>query len=412
MLKRIRFENMLKSKSAAGLEVIVLPDGSYQLYLIILKKQQTTLVTEKQSKELSSFSEVQQLIDPKVPLILIINGKGIVHRKVHNNENDTAASLLNKLLPNANADDFVIQQTPVNAQEVFVSVIRTNALNDLINELVNHRLTNLSACFLGPFAVANLIPLLENTAIQNEHLHLHNFRLQIREQQITAIDITTESPVNQIRIGNDLLPSQLLIAFAAALSYFTGNQNDISNSGLLNQLKEEFSQKQKFELRGWAILISAFVILMINYFVFENYRNRNKEMNAELELTQAALQRYDTLKTDYDKKKQFLEQNGLLENSRTSYYADRLAKELPASVQLTGLNIHPLKKKNPGEEDKGFLFENKLIHVAGNCRRNTELNEWMKKMKKQDWTEDVVLLNYTQDNMNENGIFLIEIKLK
>jgi hypothetical protein len=35
----------------------------------------------------------------------------------------------------------------------------------------------------------------------------------------------------------------------------------------------------------------------------------------------------------------------------------------------------------------------------------------MKEMKKQKWVQDVVLMNYKQDNMNENGVFLIEIKL-
>ncbi len=412
MFSKIRLEHIRKKKSAAGLEVILLPDGGYELHLIILKKEKSTLLTETQKEAITSFTEVRQLIDPKIPLVVIINGKGIVHRKIGTTEQDTKTSLLNRLLPNANVDDFVIQKTPLHNSEVFVSVIRLNVLNELIQELINSQLTEIAACFLGPFAATNLLPLLSNDAIDNEHLLIGNLRLQIREQQITNIETAINASDEPVRIGNELLPKQLLLAFGAALSYFIGTEEGILNANLLTDLKAEFQQKQKFEFRGWLLLIAAFLILMINYFIFDNYWSKNKDMNAQLQLTQVALQRYDKLKIEFDQKKLFLEQNGLLENSRTSYYADQLAKELPVSMQFTGLDIHPLKKKNPGEDRTLFLFENKLIHVSGNCQRNTELNEWMKKIKKQNWVDDVVLLNYKQDNVRENGFFLVEIKLK
>jgi Tfp pilus assembly protein PilN len=412
MFKKPWNKNMLKSKAASGLEVIILPDGSYQLHLVILRKQKSTLLTETQRESLSSFAEVQQLLDSKIPLNLIINGKGIVHRKINSSENDSPAVLLNKLLPNAHVEDFVIQKTVVNANEVFVSVIRLNILTDLMQELIKNKLTSITACFLGPFVITNLLPLINNDLITNEYLSINNFRVQIREQRITNVETVTDNNNERIRIGDDLLSSQLVIAFSGALSYFTGDATDIFNSVLVNELKEEFNQKQKFELRGWVVLIATFIILIINYFVFNNYWSKNKEMNAQLKLTQASLLRYEKLKTEFDQKKQFLEQNGLLENSRTSYYADQLVNDLPASMLFTGLEIHPLKKKKAGEEGEGFFFENKLIRVSGTCQRNTELNEWMKKIKKQIWVEDVVLSNYKQDNAKENGIFLVEIKLK
>jgi Tfp pilus assembly protein PilN len=412
MFKKIAFDTILKSKSAAGLEIMIMPDGSYQYHLIVLRKKQSTLLTELQRKEVTSIAEIKQLIDPKIPLVLIVNGKGIVHRKVHAKETDTPAVLLNKLLPNAIVDDFVIQRTPVIAEESIVSVIRVNSLTDLISQLIENQLTSVSACFLGPFVLTTVLPLLDRNAIDNDYLHIGNFRLKIQEHQIVDLEPAATASHDEIQIGNDQLSPQLIIPFAGALAYFTGHSDNISNADVLHQLKEEFKQKTKFEVRGWSLLVAAFFILIVNYLVFSNYWEKNKQMTAELQLTQIALQRYEKLKKEFDQKRLFLEQNGLLENSRTSYYADELAKELPASVQFTGLDIHPVKKKKPTEEDKGFSFENKLIQVSGNCQRNTELNEWMKKIKKKSWVEELVLLNYRQDNMQENGLFLIEIKLK
>lgn len=410
MLKQL--EHITKSKSVAGLEIVILPDGGYQLQLIILKKQQSTLVSTTQRSALSTFADAKAAIDPKTPLMIVINGKGIIHRKVHTSEQEPPTALLNKLLPNANVDDFIIQKTPLHAAEAFVSVIRLTAFQAIIEELISSGLTNVVACFLGPFVITNLFPVVEPSFFNSPFVDISNFRLQLSDQQITGMESTSNTPTGMVKIGNERFTYEMLLPFAAALAYFTGDRNDVFNSQALNQLKEEFRQKQKFELRGWTLLITTFLILIINYFVFDHYWTQNKEMTAQLESTQAALNQYEKLKAEYGQKQQFLKENGLLENSRTSYYADQLAAQLPVSIQLTGLNIHPLKKKKAGEEDKGFVFENQRILVSGNCQQNTALNEWMKKVKKFPWVEEVALLNYTQDNLKENGVFLLEIKIK
>jgi hypothetical protein len=262
---------------------------------------------------------------------------------VHTSEQEPPTALLNKLLPNANVDDFIIQKTPLHAAEAFVSVIRLTAFQAIIEELISSGLTNVVACFLGPFVITNLFPVVEPSFFNSPFVDISNFRLQLSDQQITGMESTTNTPTGMVKIGNERFTYEMLLPFAAALAYFTGDRNDVFNSQALNQLKEEFRQKQKFELRGWTLLITTFLILIINYFVFDHYWTQNKEMTAQLESTQAALNQYEKLKAEYGQKQQFLKENGLLENSRTSYYADQLAAQLPVSIQLTGLNIHPLK---------------------------------------------------------------------
>lgn len=407
-----RFKNILKSKSSAGLEVIILPDGSYELNLVVLKKEKSLLITEKQIEGLVSVEEAATLIDPTIPLILIINGKGIIHRKMDIHENDTALTLLNKIFPNANSDEFVIQKTVLNSTQAFVSVIRLNSLTEILDQLVTNKMTSIAGCFLGPFVINDLLPLIPTDAINNENIIVGNYQLQVREQQITEITAASITDNKNIVVGNENIPQKLLVAFAGALSWFTGNANGIANAVQVNGLKEEFREKQTFQARGWAALAATFLILMINYLVFNNYWSKNNEMNSQLLLTQSALQRYEKLKTEFAQKKEFLEQNGLLDHSRTSYYADQLAHDLPATIQWTGLNIHPLKKKKASDETETLSFENKRISVSGNCQRSTDLNDWMKEIKKQTWVKDVTLVDYKQENAKEDGVFLMEIVSK
>ncbi|MGQ0827049.1 MAG: hypothetical protein ACT4ON_01515 [Bacteroidota bacterium] len=404
-------KNIVKSKSAAGLEVTILPDNSYELNLVILKKEKSTLVTEIQKEKVTSFEVAARIIGTR-PLIVIINGKGVIHKKIRIHENDTPTALLNKVLPNTNLDEFIIQETPIYSTEVFISIIRSKTLTEIVEELVKNKITSVAGCFLGPFVVNDILPLIGKDVINNENIIIGNYQLQIREQQITEITSAGLTGEKNILVGDTIVPQGLLVAFGGALTWFTGNENGTCNSDLIKVLKEEFRQKQKYELRGWTVMAAIFIVLMINYFIFNNYWSKNNEMSSQLVLMQSALQRYDTLKTEFTQKKEFLEQNGLLESSRTSYYADRLAIDLPASIQWTSVNIHPLKKKKTGDESETLQFENKMITISGNCQRSTELNNWMKEIKKENWVNDITLINYKQDNAKENGVFLIEIQSK
>lgn len=412
MLKKIGIENIIKSKTAAGIEVILLPDATYAVNVVVLKKVKSTLTTEKQKEGITSFEELAQLIDTKQPIILVLNGKGIIHRKVSLSESDTDITLLNKVLPNANFKDFDLQQTALGSQQAFVSVVRSSIINEIIEALKKNKLTTIAGCLLGPFVLNNLLPLIGTAVISNEQLTVGTYQLQIREQQITDITVASGHADEHISVGGDPVDPKLLIAFAAAFSYFTGADAGISKSEIIDNIKEEFKQKQKFEFIGGALLIAIFGILLVNYFVFNHYWTKNKDLSSALTANQSALNRYDTLKIQVAQKKEFLDQNGLLETSRTSFYTDQLAGTLAASIHWIDVNIHPLKKKKAGEEEQGFFFENKTIRISGKCQRSTDLNSWMKEIKLKEWVSSVTLLNYTQDNAVDDGMFLIEIKLK
>jgi len=412
MLKKLGLENIIAGKSAAGVEIVILPDGSYEINLVVLKKEKNSLSTERQYQGIKHIEELAKLIGNKVPIVFLLNGKGIIHKKMSITENDTNVTLLQKVLPNANINDFNIQRTDISPAQVFVSIIRSDVLEKLMDELKTFKLNAIAECFLGPFVITGLLPLINEGLINNEQLTIANYQLQIREQQIT--DIAIVEPVNDIfpiHIGMDNVPQKLVLAFAGAFSYFTDNSVGINNSETINYLKEEFKQKRKFELRGWVLLTTTFIILIINYFVFNYYWSTNNKLNPQLIENEAALKRYDLLKAEYDQKKKLLEQNGLLENSRTSYYADRIASSIPSSVLLTELNIHPLKKQKENEDTEGFFFETKTITIGGRSKQSTELNNWMKALKKKSWISDVTLVNYKQDSETDDGLFLIELKL-
>lgn len=412
MFEKVGFENILKNKTVAGLEIIAGTGSNYRVNSVVLSKKKSELKIEEKHENCSTLEEAVGKNNLNNPFVVLLNGRGIIHRKIAVTENDTTTSLLHKILPNANAEEFALQQTAVNANESFVSVIRIKQLNEIVEMLQKAGIVNIAACFLGPFVVSNIIPLL-GEQVQLGKLTFSNYTLSLDGTQISDIVTAETYPDNErMRLNNEYISSLLLLPFAAGISYYTGLATGIENAENINTLKQNYQLKQKIEITGKAALIGAFAILLFNYFVFDYYWQKSKQLDAVFELNQSALQQYEKLKAEFENKKILFQQNGLLESSRTSFYADKLAAELPAGIQWTDLNMNPVKKVQNAEQEDLLVFENNTITIAGKCRRSADLNDWIKTVKSYSWVINTSLIDYKQDNANESGSFLIKIELK
>lgn len=405
------FDNLMKSASVNGVELAIQSDGKYLFHLVTLKKEKSTIVIEQQIPSLNTITDLKAKIDVKIPLIISITGKGIINKKMDAASIDSNKILLNKVLPNANEAEFCIQKTLIDDKNIFVSVIRNSLLDEILNEFKTLGIDSIQECYLGPFAINNCLPFIDERL---NNIQLKNYRLGIKNGLIQDLNqddtLTSEST---IKIGDDTIQLEQLISFATAFSHFRNTLNSgITNSVLLEELKSNFKEKRKFVSRTWGMLLSFFFILLINYFVFNNYWTKNNEISSRLEINKSSLNRLDTLKNELQQKKMFMQQNGLMENSLTSFYADKLAESLPNSISWTNLEIHPVKKKEANAESDLVQFENKIIRISGNCQYSLDLNDWMKHLKNFLWIDKLELLNYKQDNANDKGAFLLEIQLK
>jgi Tfp pilus assembly protein PilN len=414
MFWKRRFENIFKSKKSNGVEFVLLPDNTFEINAIVLQTEKSLLNSIKKVSGIHTIEELATIIDFKSPVVLIINGKGIVHRKINTtiNETYTPTALLNKVLPNANDNDFYIQQQPIDSANTIVSVVRAEIINEIIDQLRQKNIINIVSCLLGPFCVNNLLPLINSNIIQNSYLCFANYKLLIHENQLIDIKVNEEFSSDNIAMVGEDLAVKLVIPFAGAFSYFTHVEKGIFNAPKIELIKEDFKQRQRFNKIALTTLVLSFFILFVNYFAFTAYWTEANKLSTQLILNQTVVSKYDTLKKEYERKKEFLEQNGLLENAKTSYYSDKLAATLPSSIKWTDLSIHPLKKKKTDAETTALFFDNKTIRINGKCQRSTDLNKWMKDIKKNSWVADLQLLNYTQDNAIDAGLFLIQLTLK
>jgi Tfp pilus assembly protein PilN len=398
------FQNIISNQTAAGIEVLF-QENSIPVYnVVILKKNKNKLIIEKEVQKLTLLEEVKSVIGTKTPIVLSISGKGIIHKKIVQTETDLHLSqLLNNALPGAQLSDFCIQLSEVNTSHVFVSLIRNPLMDSILKDFTDKGLNQISDCFLAPFVLNNVLPYLEiKDTLKDQYVIAEHAICEIHSSSIN------ESIIN---MEGEKVPRSLLIAFSSAFSYFTFSNQGLKNSHKLNELTEEHKAKQTFEKRAIVSLGIALLIVIVNFFVFSNYWTKNNELQASYTSNKAAVDQFDTLQKEYLFKKQFLEERGLQERSKTSFYADRLAETLPSSINWTSVKINP-RKKVKGSENESYSFENKTIDINGNCKQSSDLNLWMKQIAQNSWINQVTLLNYTQGKKNDPGSFLLRLSLK
>lgn len=413
MLQRFGLENITKSASAAGVEIVILPDATYVMNLVILKKNKNELIVEKKQEGITSFQVLAQQLGAVTPFVLLLNGKGIIHRKVSVSESDVPSSLLSKVLPNANVDDFILQQYTVDATHAFISVVRAEVFNTILEELKKIERLNIAACVLGPFVMNNMLPLISDKLRMDNTIRFSKYILSVDAGQITDLVLSeAEHEEERMFVAGEYIHTGLLLSYAAAINYFVGGATGVMNSEMITEIKESNKQKQQFVLRGWVLLVASFAILMINYFVFNYYWQMNREISALLSLNQSGLERYEKVKQELEQKKAFLQQNDLLESSRASFYSDRLAVDVPVSIQWTDVTICPMRKKQTAEGYEEVYFESENIFISGKCKKSVDLNDWIKQIKQYPWVNTAALADYKQDSENEYGLFVVKVELK
>ena len=116
------------------------------------------------------------------------------------------------------------------------------------------------------------------------------------------------------------------------------------------------------------------------------------------------------MKLKINTKNAFIEMSGLKNASRVSFYADRIAMDLPEKIRLIELNVNPLEKKIKTGEP--IVFGHNNIVVKGNSKRSSDLNNWILILKQNDWVSDILVINYQQENPLEPGVFEIKISVK
>jgi hypothetical protein len=408
MIAKVK-EKITRIKKAAGVEITLLPNNRYRLSLVVLSVDKKAIVIEKKEQiESGNIEVLKTVLDKDISLYLVLNGRGILHKKISESGSDTN-NLIQSVLPNAKPQDFYIQKI-ISEKSCLISIIRKEVADPILDIIENSGL-DCTGFSLGGAVVFSLKPLIAEATDKSELIWAdHHLETDAANNVIDYKFLGKGILENKfIQVDSERIEEDYLISYAAAFNMLINLEPLPAFVERVKQNKEEFFNKQLFKKMSWSVLVFFLVVLIVNFVLFADFSSKNNELVQKENKYSSMITELETLGKEVTEKESFLSDAGWLQPSSMTYYADRIAATVPSSVKLTDFSINPLDERK-SKEAKKELFTTGMIVLKGDCVRPTELNEWLDKIKSIDKINKARLVNYSFDNKENKGSFSIEIE--
>lgn len=400
MLKLITNSKFIKGNAIVGVSITLMDNGS-QLFdgCILTQKKQKVEVAGTFSTQ--SMDEFDQQISKDLPLNLHIDGKGIIHKKM-----DTGTNDVKKMFPGADLANFYIDEHTFNSEITVKSIVRKEAVDALIKNLLQEGYT-IHSIFLGPhslFSLKDFIQAFPASISTRRHKYSIDETDGLSSIQIDGVG-------NEIQqVGSEQLMEYEIVPYLTALTFFINQSDkDAGNMSLPMLNWENFLYKKAFGYLRWGILGFFFVVLLINYFIFDSINSKITLLQTEAQSNNQMFSEIKSLSRELELKENMVLESGLSSQTRFSLLGDKIGSSVPKNIALTRMVFSPLEEQiREGEE---ILMEKKMVVVEGSARNSLELNEWLKRLREEEWIEKIDILKYEHDYNNKFGDFKIRIKI-
>ena len=399
----IRFlPNSLKGfDQMVGVELKIQADG-YSITAVVLEQKKGKVNLVKHQSGITQVSDLKVFVDENMPVALCISGKGILHKKIENKSESDIQKTLFQVIPNAKATDFYLQLGGPK-----LSIARKQIIDNLLKEFKENDLSVISLSF-GGLVLELLFPLIDLRGLDSLQIVDHKYLISNGEIKRYNNQGAEENSVESLNIGDEKIQANNVIAYATAFQQFLSEQI-YSKVELIDFQKEEFVHKKVFTKLGWGVLGFFMIVLLANFVSFSFLSSSTDKLMVASSLHQSQLERLDKLQKEVGEKDRFFQNEGWLQSSKASFYADRIAATVPTSVLLKTLAVNPLNEKETRDLRKQ-MFDDGFIVIAGSCKRPIDLNGWIKRLKDFAWAKKVNVETYQFDSGEKAGNFKLEVQ--
>ncbi len=390
-------KSLFETNRIASIEVFTDPNQHRYYNLVILEKKAKKIHIRSKKGHIHSIKELGELLTKHIPIILTLNGKGVLTKKVAHEDDDHEEDIIRRVLPNARVQDFYTQQINPEEGYLIVSIARKEIVEDILKEFDQIKVFILDVLF-GFGCMPCITELL---SIESGKLTIDHSRLTFKNGII--VDFSTNKYKKKeviYHLGEEDVEEGLIVAFASGYDFLVNRKNNIDDV-LVEHQRDEYRYFKIFKKGGMGILIVCFISLLINFLVFDSMNKRANELSVEVSSYDALLNRHSKLKEDLGKKEDIIQMLGLASQSKVSFIADRIAGTIPEGIQLSELEI--FKQSNKRKE--GFVFDRRQIVISGWSKSSLIVNDWIKKIKELEWVEDVDVADYVWEEKEGRGAF-------
>jgi hypothetical protein len=409
MFRKIR-QTILQLREATGIEITLLPEDQLLINGVSLRIEKGEVVKRMEFQYLRSYEELVKKISTKTPVAVIIQGKGVLQKKI--SSASAPDKVFEEALPNANPNEFFVEMAQFEHFS-WLSIIRKDQLEKIIRQLQAFGFKLLSIG-IGPGSIESIAPFInfeKERIVRGDHFGIAINQQSKIEDIVPASAMKHQAdPKSEYNIGNQYVFASSVMAFSAATGLLS---NDLAgsagiNNDILSKEREEYIHFSYFVAGRWALMISVFLLLLINFLYYSYYFSKNSELQTSLEAFKMQFENSEKMQAAITSRQAFFNANGWSHSSRVSFFADRIAGLVPSSAVLTSMKINPLYN-GFFSDGSGAVFKKDTIQIAGTCDDPTELNRFVNNLRNIDQFMTVSLLNYSYKKESATGTFLMEI---
>lgn len=360
-----------------------------------IKKKAGSLIVEN-TTEYVGWDDVLKGIGNKLPVVLVMDGNGILNKKINFNEPADVAWYKNI---DFNLIFFTSLKTPGSD---FISFCRKSIVDDCLAKFVEAGITVMDI-YVGSFIAALVKP-----SIPADTIFAANLQLTFEGSALIAFKKTVEKKDVAYKIGNDSVSSDLLPAYGAMLHFFLQNQEIEKTKSSISQ-SEELLYKKTFNVFGAGMLISFFVSLLVSYILTGYFISENAQLNLEKIYSGDTYNKIAGLEAQKQDKLKILKESGFMTNTFYSFYGYELMEMTPTEVSLSQINITPVT--NEVRTEKKISFDSGIITVKGFCYEESSLNNWLLKVREAKWVENLEIISVKKDKKGKS-VFDVKITLR
>jgi len=375
-------------------------EGNYYLHALKFEKRKKGIRFDFFNEEVHDFAQAKKIWKKETALAVTFSGRGIITRKIEKREDFKFS--LKQVIPNASEEDFYFQSYETE-NYLLVTVIRKTQADPVLEQLKNNGFL-LAGFYLGATPAYSL-----GVITGKNEIKIKSSKITLDENEVFEVIPTNEEAVEEI-IDEKKISADLLLAVGTGFAYFLSSEgwSDVQ-SGFLDHSKEELSYKRLVSNVGFGSLAVLLIVLLFNQNVLNHYQER--QVLLETILSNTATERTDLqeAKKELQQKQELVASTGLFNPVQLSFYADRIAAEVPSEVILSELSVYPLKKKKLNSSEKAEFTMGEIM-IQGKVENTAVLNEWVKTIKENDWAKEVTIDKYN-DSENAFANFTVNIKV-
>lgn len=332
----------------------------------------------------NNFDQLISKLDRTVPTVLVIDGKGVLNKKIDYKE-ETDNSWKKSLDPKA------IYYTEITASKFsFISFCRRKLIDDQI-ELLQKKDVQIIDFYLGPLPAIFLHPVIKEEKIYSNHT-----LLQFNENMIYELkkDTLTEK---DYMFDNQTLSKYHLPLYGAALDFFL-RLPEIKKTKPESFNEEEIIYKKGFLMLGKAMLIFYLSTLLISYFLTGHFSSKNLELSQKNIFSSQTVKHIQELQEKKEQKLLLLAKTGQLSKHFLNFYTYKLAKSIPSTIEMNVLQIFPVEQEI--RSSKKVDIRHNVIICNGITASETAFNKWLNSLKEFKWIEKFEIISLKKDKKN------------